>query len=378
MPMIKILFFIPELSGGGAEKVLRNLVNNMDQTKFDITVQTASEEKEPEKYLVSGIRYKAINRCKSSLGKKLFNYWYRLCAELKMLYPLYIRDAYDIEIAYLECGATKAIAGSTNKRAVKLAWVHCDLAKKEGMAEAVKKLKKQYSAYDKVICVSESVKENFVHMFGNHPETMVLYNVNDEDEIREMAEAFVVPKASEFCLLAVGRLTRQKGFDRLLEACSMLKQEGFAFHLQILGEGPEWVNLEKQIRENYLETCVQLMGFQSNPYPYIKAADMVVCSSRYEGLSTVAIESMILGTPVLTTPCSGMEELLGDSEYGLITEDSREGLYTGLRTILEKPDLLNTYAGVAKVRGEVFTKNKTVRETEEFFQKLIMNKKNYT
>lgn len=374
--MIKILFFIPELSGGGAEKVLRNLVNNMDQTEFDITVQTVSEEKEPEKYLASGIRYKAINRCKSSLGKKLFNYWYRLCAELKMLYPLYIRDNYDIEIAYLECGATKAIAGSTNKRAVKLAWVHCDLAKKEGMAEAVEKLKKQYSAYDKVICVSESVKKSFIHMLGNHPETMVLYNVNDEDEIREKAEAFVVPKGPECHLLAVGRLTRQKGFDRLLEACSMLKREGFAFRLQILGEGPERVNLEKQIQENHLETCVQLMGFQSNPYPYIKAADLVVCSSRYEGLSTVAIESMILGTPVLTTPCSGMEELLGDSEYGLITEDSSEGLYTGLRTILEKTHLLNTYAGLVKVRGEEFTKNRTVQEIEDFFQELITNTEN--
>ena len=113
--MIKILFFIDGITGGGAEKVLRTLVNNMDQSKFDITVQTL-EESDPTQYLVPGIRYKAINRCKTPLGLKLFHYWVRLCAELKWLYPLYIKDDYDIEVAYLECGPTKIMAGSTNKR----------------------------------------------------------------------------------------------------------------------------------------------------------------------------------------------------------------------------------------------------------------------
>ena len=132
--MIKILFFIDGITGGGAEKVLRTLVNNMDQSKFDITVQTLVES-DPARYLAPGIRYRAINRCKTPLGRRLFHYWVRLCAELKWLYPLYIKDDYDIEVAYLECGPTKFLAGSTNKKAKKLAWVHCDLAKKEGIAE---------------------------------------------------------------------------------------------------------------------------------------------------------------------------------------------------------------------------------------------------
>ena len=136
--MIKILFFIDTLAGGGAEKVLRTLVNNMDQSKFSITVQTL-EEVNPHEYLVPGIRYKAINRCKTAFGKKLFHFWIRLCAELKWLYPLYIRDDYDIEVAYLECGPTKILAGSTNKKALKLAWVHCDLIKKEGIAAQAEK-----------------------------------------------------------------------------------------------------------------------------------------------------------------------------------------------------------------------------------------------
>ena len=128
--MIKILFFIPGLSEGGAEKVLRSLVNNMDQSEFDITVHTIAEE-QPEKYLVPGIHYKAINRCKNPLFRKIFQYWIRLCAELKVLYPLYIKDDYDIEVAYLETAATKIIAQSTNKNAKKLAWVIVIFQKKK-------------------------------------------------------------------------------------------------------------------------------------------------------------------------------------------------------------------------------------------------------
>ena len=112
--MIKILFFIETLSGGGAEKVLQNLVNNMDKEKFDITVQTVWREN-PEKYLNKNIKYKYIYPCYS----KLNNYKYRLSVLLNTIYPLHIKDNYDIEVAYLECGATKVISTSTNKKAKK-------------------------------------------------------------------------------------------------------------------------------------------------------------------------------------------------------------------------------------------------------------------
>lgn len=364
--MTKILFFIDDLAGGGAEKVLRTLVNNMDQKKFEITVQTLNAV-DPGEYLVPGIRYRAINRCKTSFGKRLFSYWIRLCAELKWLYPLYIKDDYDIEVAYLECGPTKIIAGSTNKKALKIAWVHCDLAKKEGIAEQAEKLKSYYRAYDKVICVSENVQESFDRMFGNEPAALVLHNVNDEKDIQKKAEEFSVLKHPGINLIAVGRLSQQKGFDRLLEACTLLKKDAYEFHLQILGEGPERPKLEKIIAEKQLGACVQLLGFQSNPYPYMKTADLVVCSSRYEGLSTVVTESLILGKPVVTTPCTGMDELLGNSEYGLITEDSAEGLCGGIEKMVDEPEVLAQYASAAEQRGKSFARNAVLNQTETFF-----------
>lgn len=370
--MIKILFLIDNIHGGGAEKVLRTLVNHMDQSAFDITVQTV-EEADPAKYLAPGIRYKAINRCKSAWGRKIFSYWVRLCAEVKLLYPLYIKDDYDIEAAYLECGPTKMLAGSTNKKAAKLAWVHCDLEKKEGIAGQIGRMKKFYGAYDQAVCVSQDVKRSFERLFGNAAEARVLYNVNDEDEITEKAAAFVVPKARRR-LVAVGRLAREKSFDRLLEACWRLKRDGYDFELQILGEGPERPALEQIIREKKLGDCVELLGFQENPYPYLKMADMVVCSSRYEGLSTVVIESLILGKAIVTTPCTGMDELLGDSRYGLITEDSAEGIYTGIKALLDAPQRLADYEKAAAQRGKDFSKETILAQTEEFFRSVLKRK----
>lgn len=123
--VINILFFIESLSGGGAEKVLRNLVNAMDQTKFCITVQTLYPD-DAGKYLAPGIRYRYCYPAKNRINELRM----RAEAAAGLTYPLHIKGDYDIEVAYLECGSTKIVASSTNQKALKLAWVHCDLAKK--------------------------------------------------------------------------------------------------------------------------------------------------------------------------------------------------------------------------------------------------------
>lgn len=376
--MIKILFFIDSISGGGAEKVLRNLVNNMDQNKFEITVQTINDSVKADMLLKDGIRYKTINRFKNCVINKLYQYWIRLCAELKILYPLYIKDDYDIEVAYLECGPTKIIASSTNKKAVKIAWVHCDLEKKEKFVDSIEKSRKYYKRFDKVVCVSQSVKQSFEKLFGKDAETIVLYNVNDESEILERAEVKIPVlskrKNTGRLFVAVGRLTWQKGFDRLIECCKQLKNENYCFELWILGEGEERSHLEEMIQKYHLNDCVSLTGFISNPYPYIKNADVLVCSSRYEGISTVITEGLILGKAIVTTDCTGMQELLGNSEYGLVTEESTEALYFGIKKMLDKPELIVTYSQKAKQRREIFKKQGTVESTEKFFEQFLLNK----
>lgn len=371
--MIKILFFISGLSEGGAEKVLCNLVNNMDQSKFDITVQTI-DEYDPEQYLAKGIHYKAVNRCRTGFGKRIFSYWFRLCAELKLAYRFFVKDDYDIEVAYLETAATKIIAQSTNKKSVKLAWVHCDLSKKEGLSNSLEKVKKQYLKYDKIICVSRDVETGFHRMFGSDFDTTVLPNVIDEKEIIRKAEEPIedykkIP--GRMSLLAVGRLTKQKNFESLIRTCSLLRDNGYLFQLNILGEGPERDNLEEQVRKLDLKGYVTLRGFMKNPYPWMKCSDVIVCSSKYEGISTVVQEALILGKAVVTTLCTGMKELLGNSEYGIITENGEQSLYYGLKRMLDTPELVTELSKKAEQRGKMLNKKTTVEVTEDFLFSLF-------
>lgn len=368
--MIKILFFIDTtLASGGAEKVLRELVNNMDQSKFDITVHTLWKE-DAEKYLVPGIRYKYIFREKTNLNARRF----QIESALGLTYRMHLAGEYDIEAAYLEYGPTKVLAYSSNRKAKKIAWIHCNLIKENRNLDAfVSKTQKWYSKYDRVVCVSESIRQGFTSLFGNQPQAVKMYNTVDDTSIRtrsleELPDGICKTKPT---VVTVGRLYPVKGYDRLLEAHLRLIRDGLDHELWILGEGPDRPAMEKFISENGLESSVHLQGFHSNPHPFVREADVVVCSSYSEGFSTMVTEALILGKSVVTTPCSGMDELLGDSEFGLITEDSVEGIYQGMKRMLENPELRTHYAQKAEVRGRDFSKDKLVKQTEQFFEDLL-------
>lgn len=367
--MIKILFFIESLTGGGAEKVLCNLVNAMDQSRFDITVQT-TWPCDAGKILMPGIRIKAMYASNS----KVNHLRYRAEAESGLAYRLHIKDDYDIECAYLEMGATKVLAASTNKKAKKLAWVHCDLRKAIADPEAyVQKTEPWYAQYDEIVCVSESVKESFDTLFHHRFRSTVVYNVINDAAIREKALLPLpeIVKKRGLTVLSVGRLTTPKCFLRLLQAHKQLLDEGLDHDLWILGEGPDRPMLERYIAENSLQHSVRMPGFAENPYPFMREADLLVCSSVYEGYSTFMTEAVILGKPVLTTDVSGMRELLGNSEYGLIVENSDEALLSGMRRMLRDPEMRQHYASKAATRGLDFAARQLAEKTEQFFLKLL-------
>ena len=111
---------------------------------------------------------------------------------------------YDIEVAYLECGSTKIISNSTNKKAKKLAWVHCDLRKiTDDPKDFTEKTKSWYEKFDKVICVSQNVREGFTELFGNTPESVVVYNTIDDKEIIEKSN-IVIPELKDQYIPVVG------------------------------------------------------------------------------------------------------------------------------------------------------------------------------
>lgn len=363
--MIKILFFIETLAGGGAEKVLRDLVNHMDQSQFDITVQTVWPCEE-RKLLIPGVKYKSTYPLRNSFTEVI----YRIEAASSLLYRLHVKDDYDIECAYLEAGSTKVIASSTNKKAKKLAWVHCDLRKKiKGTPqEYVKKTKSWYQTFDKIVCVSKDVEGGFRELYGSDLQTVVIYNVVDDNAIFQKAAKSSTLKKRKLTVVTLGRLTWQKGYDILLRVHRRLIEDGFDYDLWIAGEGEERQQLENDIKENHLQNSVMLLGFCDNPYPLLRQADFLVCSSRFEGFSTFVTEGVILGKPIVTTDCTGMRELLGDSEFGLITSNNEEALYEGMKKMLRSEQLRLSYAEKAIQRAEHFSAKQLTEETELFFQ----------
>lgn len=365
--MIKICFFIENISGGGAEKVLLNLVNNMDQSRFDITVATLWPF-DAGKYLKAGIHARSV----FSAQNRITNTLMRLETSLGLIYPLHLRGKYDIEAAYLECGATKIMAASTNKRAKKLAWVHCDLMKAmSDPAAFAAKTAAQYRKFDRVVCVSQTVQQSVRTLFGDDIPADILYNTVDDAEILRKSLEPTEKSNGKFTILSVGRLMRQKNFPRLLRAVQKLRADGFDFELHILGEGEDRPMLEQTIAQNHLEDTVKLLGFRPNPYPHIKAADLLVCSSIYEGFSTFITEGLILGRPIVTTDCSGMRELLGDSEFGLITENDDDKLNEGMKKMLADPALRSHYTAMSAARGKDFSAAKLTAQTEKYLEDLL-------
>lgn len=362
----QVLFLIESLSGGGAEKVLTTLVNNLDESKFDITlccvVNTGKyiAELNPNiqyAYIIPNINsLKGVKRWYYSLLYHLIYQW----LPLKWVYKLFVPQNRDVEIAFVEGFATKLLSYSTNRKAKKIAWVHIDLEQFHWTKSVYKNIKEEqtcYQQYSQIITVSDTAQSAFKRVFKEvHVPIQTLYNPIDSNEILSKGKEEVsCVKSSNIRLVSVGRLVHQKAYDRLLRIVNLLIQQNYPIELWIIGEGEERGKLENYIRDNGLEKVVTLLGFQSNPYAYLTQCDLFVCSSVSEGYSTAVTEALILGLPVITTDCSGMNELLLNGKYGVITENSEEALYQGLKSILDHSKLLEYYKRQAKNRGKDFS-----------------------
>lgn len=374
----KIMFMTNTLYGGGAEKVLQTILSKINQDKYEITLYSMHRERIVKSAYQSDFTYKVIfdtYEGKSKIKKifsetfgKIKGLIFNNCSS-RIFYKLYINEKFDVEIAFIEGESTKIVAGSTNPASKKIAWVHIDLQENPWIEFLYKDKideKNHYLCFDKIICVSESVRQAFIDKYGIKENIDVLYNPYDRREILEKSNEENPFKKSEVLrLITVGRLEKQKGYDRLLKISFKLKQEGYKFELIILGEGSERINLEQQIKEYGLRNAVQLRGFVTNPYFYIKNSDLFVCSSRSEGFSTVVAESIILGIPVISTRCAGTDELFGEYECGIIVDNNEMDLYKAIKNILDDKKRLLYYKQQCTLRGAEFALDNAMSQIEE-------------
>lgn len=379
MKIKKILFMLNGLHGGGAEKVFHTFINNLNSNKYELTIYTMHPENIDSYISYNGkMTYKSVFgnlKCKTAVGKILSYLLTRIKGKLfavlpsKVFYRLFIREKADVEVAFIEGESTKIISGSTNDKSKKYAWVHIDLEKNpwtDFLYRSAEDEREHYRAFDKILCVSDSVRDAFIrkyHFDGERVGTQ--YNPLDRNDIlKKSEEKAELSNHTRLRMITVGRLVEQKGYDRLIRIADRLKKDGCSFELLILGEGTERGKLEKMISDSTLENDVVLLGFQNNPYCYMKESDLFVCSSRTEGFSTVVSEAIVLGLPIVSTDCAGVRELFGEYDCGLITENNEEALYNALFEILTHPERLKLYSEESKKRGEGFSLERTMKEIE--------------
>lgn len=362
--MKKLLFFINTLEGGGAELVLTNIANAFSE-EYDITVMTLRDGGVYEHRLNKNVKYKSIIRGKNKLIRRILGYFICFILPPAIIHKLFIGNDFDCQIAFLEGVPTKIIGAAKTK---KYAWVHIDLINTFGIEKVHRSMKKHiecYKKYDKIVCVSETVKDAFIERFGISDNVIVKYNVVDDAAIQAKANE-PIERTEKTRIVSVGRLVKQKGYDRLLDIAGCLKNEGFDFELVLVGKGAEEESLKKQAERLGIAECVTFTGFVDNPYKYMQSADFLVFPSRAEGYSTVVTEAVILGKPIVVSDCSGMREILGDSEYGIITKDNKE-LYEAVKSMLADKNPRNQYTEKANSRAKDFSMEARISELEELF-----------
>lgn len=378
--MIKILFILENLGGGGAERVLPNLLKYLDRKKYEATVLTLFSDGVNQQRLPKHVNHV----CRKALYFRGITYLIKFLPPA-LLYNYYVKKAlpklqFDLIVAYMHGLPTKILLGAGNQK--KITWVHANMLggykphfprfflNKRNMRQSLEKL-------DAIVGVSEQIRSSFRKFTEIKKEIHLIHNTNDTDEIQHRASEFIPYKQDKNIvnIVSVGHLHKVKGNERLLQAAKTLRDEGFSFRLHILGEGAQRPELEAYITEHGLQSWVELPGFIDNPYPYIKHADLYICPSYSEGFSTAVSEAVILGVPVISTLVSGATEILGEQqEYGMICENSNAGICNALRDMLAKPDLRAHYAKMSRQRSIFFSPERTVKAVENLFDQITKSK----
>lgn len=369
--MKKILFLIHDLGNGGAEKVLVNLVNNMDRSKFDITVVALFGGGVNERFLKPHIHYRAVFPREIPGNSHLMK-----MLTPKQLHKLCVREHYDIEVSYLEGPSARVISGCPDKNTKLVSWIHVEQHTMKRVASSFRserEAQKCYGVFDQTICVSEYVKNDFCSILDFQKPCKVLYNTVESRKVLDMSaeNAPELKDNNKIHLVAVGTLKESKGYDRMLRIVKKLCGESYPIHLYILGEGPHGQVLKQYVQEHNLDDSVTFLGYNTNPYKFVAKCDLFVCASFAEGFSTAVTEALIVGTPVCTVEVSGMKEMLGEhNEYGIVTENDEEALYQGIKMLLDDPELLAHYKEKAAQRGKMFSTDNTVKAVEEMLLSL--------
>ena len=245
---------------------------------------------------------------------------------------------YDVAISYLW---PHYFVAKKVKAKRKIAWIHTDYSTIETDIDMDLKM---WNKFDYIMAVSEECKNAFVKKYPSLKEKVkVMENITSPNFIRKMAEEDIeenIKKYNSFKLVSVARLSHAKGIDIAVKALKLLHDRGLTnIKWYVVGYGGDEEMIRKIIRENNLEDSFILLGKKINPYPYMKAGDIYVQPSRYEGKAVTVGEAQILGKPVIITNYTTAKSQVRENVDGYICELSVEGIANGIEKLYRDKNL---------------------------------------
>lgn len=368
--MKKILFVMPSLDSGGAEKSLVNLLNIIDYKKYDIDLLLLKQEglfldQIPKEvnllpltdslqyaYKINKSMFNSFSGMKLGMLRVMSTFVCKLFYKEKARQQRWIKyykrylpnleGTYDVAVGFLEGDASYYVVDKVvaNK---KILWIHNDFNEIKKTEE-----KSIYEEYfykaDNVVSISDKCVQILVQNFP-HLKDKFLYlpNLTSSSLLKKMAVEYQVEEfqKNEFNILSIGRLTKQKGYDLAIEALNILKNQYSNVHWWIIGAGElEW-QLKDQVKHRGLEKYITFLGLKENTYPYIKNCDLLVQSSRWEGKSVVLDEAKILAKPILATNYSTVSDQLKNKVEGLIVNIDEQSISDGIIYLIEHNQIYN-------------------------------------
>lgn len=235
----------------------------------------------------------------------------------------------------------------------KIAWIHTDYKKVQINipSETV-----MWGKYDYIASISEEVSKSFLEVCPSLRSKLILIeNILPERLIKRQAMELDVTKEMPviedgFRLLSIGRYCTAKNFDNVPAICSCLLKKGFKVKWYIIGFGGDEELIRQKIAAAKMEEYVILLGKKENPYPYIKACDLYVQPSRYEGKSVTVREAQMFAKPVVITayPTSGSQ--LEDGVDGVVVPMDNEGCADGIAKLLDDPKKMQSLSEACRRR----------------------------
>lgn len=366
--MKKILIFIDSLTCGGAEKSLISLLPFLAERDYEITLMLRARGGIFEKYVPENIRMTDFPYAPSRIQRLKFSLALRLPwnkdihrAELYWKYiGKYYRTLdteYDAAIAYQQGFPTYYIAEKV-KAQKKICWINADLKSVHYSPEFNASY---YSSYDNVVAVSSILSELLISngFLKSGKEPTIVMDILNEELIKRLSEEKITAEEFKgFTFTTVGRLVPPKGFDLAIDAAEIIRNKVVSFRWFFVGDGPLSEELKEKVKHKNLSKEIIFTGETSNPYPFMKAADIYVQTSKNEGFGITIGEAKILHKPIVSTNFPVIHNQLTDGVNGMIVGMSGKEIADGVLRLLNNKDLQN------KFMSNLQKENNTTSETE--------------